>query len=219
METISLAINSHKPVIEWLEKTLSTAKGFDEIVLYVQEVDDKKLEQIHSWDIPEMKVLYDAKLRTITKGFNYAISTTTSDWVCSFCDDDWFVGENLKRLLDEIRCGRYKDADVIHFKVQTDNGFSWGAQSFTLEGLRETNQIPHGSFFRKAFFEKIGGYKTENGTDWNFWIRAMEQGARFANFNEDVYHFRTDTGGRSAYQRQLNNAGYGGMKAEVNNVK
>lgn len=219
METISLAINSHKPVIHWFEKTLKTAVGFDEIVLYIQATNAETIEIIKSWNIDNLTILHDGGIRSIKDGFNYAISKAKSDWVCSFCDDDWFIEEKLSRLLGEIRSGRYINKDIIHFKVQTENGFTWGADNFTIEGLRETNQIPHGSFIRKEFFDKIGGYKTDCGSDWNLWIRAMEAGARFENFEDSVYIFRTFSE-RSAYEKQLReHGGIGGMRHTVNVVK
>lgn len=210
---IGLAINSHKPRMDWLEQCLKTAKYFDKIFLYVQGVTDEQYKQIESWNIERIYIERGIAEVGIVDGFNHAIRMMQTDWVCSFCDDDYFIEENTRELIDRVKSGAFADADVIHFQVAVDNGGGWGEANVTEEGLREGNMLPHGSFFRKKIFDELNGYKCEFGTDWEFWLRAIRNGAKFSYFEKPCYVFRVKNEG--AYQRQLQEIGGIGKMREA----
>lgn len=202
---IGVAINSHKPRIEWLKQCLESTKGFDEVFLYVQGISTEDLKEILSWDIPNITIDPGAEEIGIVEGFNRAVGELKSDWVCSFCDDDYFIQNNLNTILEKIRGGAFGNADVIHFPVQVDGGGGWGERQVTYEGLKNGNMLPHGSFIRREIFGKVGGYKSEIATDWEFWLRVAKEGHRFEFFESPVYFFRVRDG--SAYKKQMEKIG------------
>lgn len=206
MTLISLAINTKNPVTEWLNQAITTGLSFDEIVIYVDsgEINDHKLSK-------HIHIISDGKSRSIKDGFNLAIENTDGEWICSFCDDDYFT-EHLPDLLNRIKEGEFDDYDVIHFPVRLMGGALWGqAENITYEKLKDQNLIPHGAFFKRCVFQKLAGYKIDACADWNFWLRAAKAGFKFKYFDKPVYFFRQSTN-RSAYSRQLKEYGYEGMK-------
>lgn len=210
---ISLAINSRNPVPEFMEELFRSIRGFDEVVLYIDEL----AKGTPAFRIPPATILIgDENARDIKDGFNRAIEETTGEWICSFCDDDFFIPEALEELLAAIREPGFSDgADIIHFPVLTGSG-SWGhASPFTESEIRECNLIPHGSFFRREVWEKLGGYKTNEGTDWNFWIRAKVAGFRFKQWSTPIYFFRMETA-RGAWAKQVAQFGAQEIKRIVN---
>lgn len=211
---VGLAINSHNPNLEWLQQCLRSAECFDEIVLYVQKVSDQEYYQILSWDIPNIKVFRGESEKNIVDGFNFAIRMLQTDWVCSFCDDDYFIKENVGELCGRIKGGSYENADILHFQVELNSGGLWGESNVSEEGLRQSNMLPHGSFFRKRIFDELGGYRSEIATDWEFWLRASIVKARFIYFERVVYIFRLKNDG--AFQRQVaSSGGHGEMRQVV----
>jgi|GEM_PF-3555598 len=208
---ISLAINSKNPVEEWLDKCIETAMDFDEILVYL-DGDSRASKTVSN----HVKILSDGKERTIVEGFNHVIAQTTGDWVCSFCDDDYFSLVNLRHLLSLMRKHRFADnADVIHFPVYLTSGGSWGHfESVTPEMLHENNYLPHGSFIRRKLFDDLGGYRIDPAADWNLWLRAAKSGARFKYFDKPVYYFRYGHE-RSAWQKQVNQYGQNVIKEMV----
>lgn len=205
---ISLAINSKNPRPEWLKQCLDSAQDFDEIILYLDGVNTGD-ESIAREFGRKIIVVGDGKERSIVEGFNYAVSKTTGDWICSFCDDDYFITGNLQSLIRTISTGEYDNADVIYFRVSLSNCGEWGTSNVTIGEMLGQNQIPHGSFFRRSVHSELGGYQTECCTDWDFWLRALIKGYRFRYFPNPVYVFRT--GHESAYKRHLKE--YGGFEA------
>ena len=197
---ISLAINSKKPIKDWLDDCLMSAVVFDEIVLYL---DGPLMENIPEFKVP-VSVIHDGQERSIIDGFNLAIRVTSGDWVCSFCDDDYFLQPALSNLLIAIKEHEFgNDADIIHFPVSVNGQYSWGHRGdFTLHQILVENLIPHGSFIRRSAFDKLEGYRIDEGADWNLWIRAKKAGLIFKYFPEDVYFFRHGHD-RSAFNKQV----------------
>ena len=189
---ISLAVNARDPNYEWLAQCLKSAKGFDETLLFI-----------------------DGGHLDIVQGFNFVVAQTTGDWICSFCCDDYFIEDNLLEILDLMRSGAFDSWDVVHFPVRLNNGSTWGnVKNVTPARLRNENCLPHGSFFKYKVFHSIEGYRTEAATDWNFWLRAANNGMKFHYWDKPIYHFRkTSTG---AYHRQLKKyGGISGVRQEV----
>lgn len=204
MTKVSVVINSKDPNIEWLKQCLDSAHPFDEIVLYV---DGMETSAALKEDRPDLKFIGDGKSRSIVDGFNFAIDRSCGDWICPFCDDDYFYRDNLLMLLDLVRANAYNDFDIIHFPVMVNGGYRWGAEGeFSLQDIEAGNMIPHGSFIKRKAFDALHGYKIDEGADWNLWIRAKRAGFKFVAFRNPVYYFRHGHE-RSAFIKQVNSLG------------
>lgn len=207
---ISLVINSKDPVQEWLDKAIESGHVFDEIIIYIDGETDFPCFSRH------VKVVSDGQSRDIKDGFNFAVSHASGIWICSFCDDDYFLQGNLMELISEIKAGRFNHADIIHFPVITESGI-WGASSdFSLEMIMDNNVCPHGSFIRKIAFDLLGGYKINPGADWNLWLRAKKAGCVFKGYDKPIYNFRMGHP-RSAWRKQISELGFDQIKREVLN--
>lgn len=177
---------------------------FDEVLVYVDEATEAPKISC----VVQPTFIFDGKHRAIHEGINHIVKIASGDWICCFCDDDYFLYPAIENFVNKIKGGEYAEADVVHFKVMTDGG-EWGAtHDFSLEEIIDNNRIPFGSFFKKSAFESIGGFKIEPLNDWNFWIRMKRAGKRFMSFNECVYFFRVR--GDSLTQRL--DIKYGGME-------
>lgn len=208
---ISLAINSKDPLTEWMNELIASALSFDEVVVYIdgQKPHDVNISQ-------HVLIVGDGESRDIKDGFNYVISRASGEWICSFCDDDYFIPDALQKLINAIKKEGFGDnADIIHFPVMTGSG-SWGqVGEFNENQIRECNLIPHGSLIRKEAFQKLGGYKVNAAADWNLWIRAKAAGLRFKGWPEPIYFFRMGHS-RSAWCKQVHEYGSDKIKELVN---
>lgn len=189
---ISLVINSKDGNVEYLKQLIISAEAFDEIVLYLDGVDlTTQIPPSYFNYSKNLVLLGDGKHRSVCEGFNFATEKATGDWICVFCDDDYFISNNLKDLIEKMRSGEYDDADVIHFPVDIGAGL-WGANpNISFENLMRVNQLPCGSFFKKDVFCWINGFQVEACSDWDFWLRAMKHGYKFKYYSNPVYFFRT----------------------------
>lgn len=207
---VSLVINSKDHVEQWLAQLFKTAESFDEIICYF---DGMVVSMIGEFG-KNIKAISDYKQRDIKDGFNFAASQATGDWICPFCDDDYFIVGEVQNLISEIKSGKHDDADIIHYPVYTGCGMWGNFPSFTYEQLKESNKVPHGSFIRKSVFDELGGYKVNAGADWNLWLRAKKAGYRFKYYPRAVYFFR-EGHHRSAWQKQLREFGLEGIRNGV----
>ena len=199
-EKITLVCTSHNPDINLLQKMLDSAKGFDDYVVHINE-------KGMSFPIHAQQRILTENL-TIPQAYNFCIKEyVETEWICCFCDDDYFYPEGLSKMIAEVFNGI--DADVAHFKFhvsgymprQDYRGRIFKAitgkseydlcekQPITPELLTRHNRLPHGSFFRKSAWEKIGGYQGSFEHDRNLWLRMSQAGCKFKYYDYLVYNF------------------------------
>jgi hypothetical protein len=135
------------------------------------------------------------------------------EWLARLDDDDVFKPNHL-----EVLASRVDDGDVIYtwceIAPKTRNGRTpdvpsvlgpagWiPNQEFDAETLRERNYIPATTLIRKSLWESIGGWslpgwgvhdspqEPEFAEDWDFWLRALDAGARFLCIPEVTWIYR-----------------------------
>lgn len=179
-EKITLVCTSLNPDEKLLNKMRDSAKGFDHIEI--------RIESQHN-PLP------------IPRAYNILIDNVKTEWVCVFCDDDYFYPQGLSKMIQEIHLGI--DADVAHFKFHISGyqplqdiralikGSSYNLcekKPITTQLLSKHNRLPAGSFFRKSAWEKVGGFQGEKHHDWDLWLRMSQAGLRFKYFDNLVYN-------------------------------
>lgn len=180
MEKITLVCTSLNPDEALLNKMLNSAKLFDDIKLYV---------------IPPY--IY----RSIPDAYNLLIEETKTEWICCFCDDDYFYADGLFKMIHEVHKGI--DADVAHFKfrisghrpLQDARSWIFGEEynlcekkPITLELLEKHNRLPAGSFFRKSAWLKAGKFQGDKMHDWDLWKRMVQNNCIFKYYDYLVYN-------------------------------
>lgn len=191
MEKISLVVTALNPNEFKLNRMLQSAVGFDQIYFHLDK-NSKSCPTVPFIDGINLEVINYPEHLDIGEAYNRMISGIDSEWFCCFPDDDFFDPKDLKALLDDIRAGKYADADVIHFKVHVSGiapYHTWGGVKVKQEMIEAQNWFPAGSFFRKSVWEKVGGFRGDLYHDWIFWLRAMKSGARFKFAEQVPYWF------------------------------
>ena len=86
--------------------------------------------------------------------------------------------------LDIVAC------DVAVFGARTG---TWRLRRpFTVEHLLQENGLPYCSLYRRAVWDRTGGYKPNifGYEDWDFWVTAAEQGFRAHVIEEPLFLYR-----------------------------
>jgi glycosyltransferase involved in cell wall biosynthesis len=191
MNTISLCMTTNNPNKELLAKALNSAVGFDEIILHINNVPINTDLGIHFG--PNIKVIWHPDNLTAAEGFNFCINAATSEWICCFCDDDFFHEQNLAELLTRFRNNNI-EADIVQFPCYVGNDDIdwriWGNRWATNNGMREGNMIPFSSFYKKILWTMVEGYTNLPFNDWVFWLRVLRQGAMVTLHEKPIYYFR-----------------------------
>ena len=100
------------------------------------------------------------------------------DWIAQLADDDLMYPHHLETLATRV-----DDADVVYSWCNVTGRGDWNPNShFDAARLRHENYIPAVSLIRASLVESLGGWRDgEHGfEDWDFWLRALDAGARFA---------------------------------------
>jgi hypothetical protein len=149
----------------------------------------------------------------IGRTLNHLASSAEADWLARLDDDDLFMPNHLEVLSTGV-----EDADVIYtwcdVKPRARNGVvppvpavlgpaGWiPNQEFDANLLRERNYIPATTLTRKSLWREIGGWtlpgwgvgeaprQPEFAEDWDFWLRALDAGARFLCIPEVTWTYR-----------------------------
>ncbi len=100
-----------------------------------------------------------------------------ADWVAQIADDDLAYPHHLETLVDASA-----DADIVYSWCDVE-GRPWNPNSpFDAERLRYENYVPGTTLIRSTLIQTLGGWRPEAAhsfEDWDFWLRALDAGARF----------------------------------------
>lgn len=138
-----------------------------------------------------------ALLRQANRGLgaarNAGIRATSSPFVLPLDADDRLRPDAVAMLMAALE---REQADIA-----TPLGERFGAEQGPLVTLPATrrrllagNCLVYASLFRRAVFERVGGYATDlqpaGYEDWDFWLSALEHGARFTHVAQPLFGYR-----------------------------
>jgi glycosyltransferase involved in cell wall biosynthesis len=120
--------------------------------------------------------------------FNRGLKALETDYVMVLSADDILSTQYL------AECAAVLDAgfDVSLSSLQSfghDNEFLAPGE-WKLERLLLANEHHGSNLFRRALFERVGGYQQRRMEDWAFWMRASALGATAAAAPAAVLHYR-----------------------------
>lgn len=190
-----------------INKMLASAKGFDQIILHLDNPSENPLIDIDFKNAGSpINTVTAIQHLGIGDAYNYMlINHVHTEWVCCFCDDDYFYEDGLSKMINEIHKGIY--SDVAHYKFHISgyipkedirgqyHKFFGNAEydlcersTITPELLKKHNRLPAGSFFRKTAWDKAGGFSGDKCHDWNLWKRMINTDCKFKYFPHTVYN-------------------------------
>lgn len=122
---------------------------------------------------------------------NAGVRATASPFVLPLDADDRLEPTAVERLLGALLAA---DGDVA-----TPCGRTFGdverplvTRPVTRRRLAANNCLVYCSLYRRSLFDRIGGYGPikPGYEDWDFWLSALELGARFVHVPEELFRYR-----------------------------
>jgi GT2 family glycosyltransferase len=118
-------------------------------------------------------------------GINRLARASSAAWFAVLADDDLVDATHLETLASRI-----DDADIVYTWCRV-TGRNWNPNAlFDAERLRRQNYIPATALIRASLWHRLGGYRNCHGEDWDFWLRALDAGARFVCIPEVTWTYR-----------------------------
>mgnify|MGYP001606334449 FL=1 len=113
---------------------------------------------------------------------------TGAEWVALLADDDLAYPGHLETLASASN-----SADIIYTWCDVHGRPGWNPNRlFDADALRAGNYIPGTVLMRTDLANNLG-WRTDAAhgfEDWNFWLRAIDWGARFACIPEITWQYR-----------------------------
>jgi GT2 family glycosyltransferase len=112
---------------------------------------------------------------------NGLVDAVKAEWLFRLDDDDLLEPDHFAHLKPYLT-GR---ADIVYSWCRIDGPISPRKFQvpFDPDRLRRDNFIPSAAAIRTSLFRDLGGYDPHptrtRHEDWDFWLRALEAGARF----------------------------------------
>jgi hypothetical protein len=88
------------------------------------------------------------------------------------------------------------DADIVYSPPTTIGPNPWQGylEPFDAARLRVSSIVSHIALVRTELIREVGGWDAGAGYDWNFWIKCLDAGARFARCNEPTWIYDLEEG-------------------------
>lgn len=117
---------------------------------------------------------------------NRLASYAKGEWLLPLGDDDLLDPDYLTTLWPYT-----ENADIVYPWCRV-SGSSWNPNRLYRKGaLYHQNFIPATALIRKSLWDKLGGYNLKHRfEDWDFWLRAEAEGARFVCVPEVLWTYR-----------------------------
>jgi glycosyltransferase involved in cell wall biosynthesis len=191
--------NAAPYLVETLDSIMASTYRPLEVVMVDDGSSDNSLEvaQVYCRQYPECQVMTQEN-RGVSAARNRAIAHAQGTYILPVDADDKIADTFIEKAVAAIeaddnirvvgcRCWMFGAVDK-----------EWKLPTFSHALLARKNMIPATALYRKADWERCGGYCEEEiyREDWDFWLSMMELGGTFYKLNEVLFYYRISTGSR-----------------------
>ena len=149
----------------------------------------------------EVKVIHQTNAG-VSAARNHAIREAKGEYILPVDADDRisadFIAKAVEAMTDGVR--------VVGCKAQFFGAKEgeWKLPEYSPELLARKNMIPITSLFRKADWQRAGGFCEEEiyREDWDFWLSLMELGGQYVRLEETGLYYRVQPTSRRKHAKQ-----------------
>ena len=176
---------------ETLDSIVASTYRPIEIVVVDDGSKDESLSivQAYAQTHPEVKVFTQPNAG-VSAARNHAIREAKGEWILPVDADDKISPDYIAKAVEAIR----ENTRVISCRAAFfgDKTGEWKLPKYSPELLARKNMIPISSLFRKADWQRVGGFCEEEiyREDWSFWISIMELGGELVRLDEIGLYYR-----------------------------
>ena len=192
---------------EALESIIASTYRPIEVVVVDDGSTDNSLSiaQTFANEHSEVSVLHQENAG-VSAARNKAIENAQGEWILPVDADDRISATYIEKAISIMA----EDVRVIGCRAMYFGAKQgeWQLPEYTPELLARKNMIPISSLFRKADWQRVGGFCEEDifREDWDFWLSLMELGGQYARLNEIGLYYRVTAGSRRHLAKQQKRA-------------
>jgi glycosyltransferase involved in cell wall biosynthesis len=188
----------HKAIDSVLDQTF---QDLEIIVVDDASTDPYTREILAAMDRPKTKVIFQQNNQGLPKTRNKGIEMARGKYICCLDPDDYLDPTYLEKCVYHLET-RNLDVCCSWVQVFGDSRDVWETGPFLIDVLMKGNCVSVSAVFKKASWEKAGGYKEAMThhicDDWEFWLTLSEQGAIGFSIPEPLMFYRKHTTSMSA---------------------
>ena len=184
---------------ETLDSIIASTYRPIEIVMVDDGSQDNSLSiaQDYCANYPECRVIAQTN-QGVSVARNNAIRHAKGMYILPVDADDKIADTFIQKAVDVI--DNNDDIRVVGCLCWMFGAINkeWKLPEFSHALLARKNMIPATALYRKADWERCGGYCEEEiyREDWDFWLSMMELGGTFYKLNEILFYYRISTDSR-----------------------
>jgi glycosyltransferase involved in cell wall biosynthesis len=149
----------------------------------------------------QLRVVRLEKNQGVAAARNAGVLSSRGELLFMHDADDYLEPRAFEFLNEEI--GKGYDCAFGNFHLVGEASGSWRFKLRSARDMVFDQWIPGpGVLMKKGLFDRIGGYCEEGifragNEDWDFWMSAMELGAKAGHVSEVLYNYRVNAGSLS----------------------
>lgn len=197
--------NAAPYITETLESILQSTYRPLEVIVMDDGSTDESLRIAQQWALahPECRVLSQANAG-VSAARNHAIREAQGQYILPVDADDLIGSTYIEHAVAAIE--ERPEIRVVGCQAMMFGAVHkpWQLPPFSHALLARKNMIPVTSLFRKADWQRCGGFCEENiyREDWDFWLSMFELGGDYHLLPEVGLHYRVRPGSRRAGAKQ-----------------
>ena len=184
----------------------STYRPIEVIVVNDGSTDDSlRVAQVFAGEHKEVRVLSQPN-SGVSAARNHAIREAKGEYILPVDADDkigaTYIEHAVAVFADQVRVVGCR---AEYFGAKQGE---WRLPEYTPELLARKNMIHVSSLFRRADWQRAGGFCEQDiyREDWDFWLSLMEQGGTYVRLNEVGLYYRVQAVSRRARAKQQKRA-------------
>ena len=132
------------------------------------------------------------KNRGVSAARNTAIKAAKGTYILPVDADDKIADTLIEKAVEVIEHNHNIRVVGCRCRMFGAVDKEWNLPDFSHSLLARKNMIPATALYRKADWERCGGYCEEEiyREDWDFWLSMMELGGTFYRMNEILFYYR-----------------------------
>lgn len=191
--------NQGSYVDEAVESVLAqTFRDFEIIVVNDGSTDEFSNRLLADYRKPQTRVLRTEN-RGVATARNHGIGVATGEYILPLDADDRIAPAYMEKAVAVLDA--HPDVGIVYCRAECtgDRAGEWKLPAFSRRGMLLTNQIFCCAFFRRADWQRAGGYNPNMGDgweDWDFWLSLLELGRDAYQIPEVLFSYRIAQGSR-----------------------
>ena len=198
--------NSEKYIAEALDSILASDYADIEVICIDDGSSDSSLQILEEYAVRDNRVrVYSQKNAGACVARNYAISLAKGELILPVDSDNKITSTFISRAVAVMLSDEEIKVVAPRAEYFGDKIGEWKLPPFSLNLLARKNIIDTCAMYRKADWERVGGYcaKIKTREDWIFWIAVLKDGGKVVHLPEIEFYYRVRATSKRATNRHL----------------